>query len=106
MPESPQKSFGDNEIAPLKAATQTAASTKTKQGVKRPRMKMLTSSCGNKNEDSRKQHISQLESDHGLGVEVQVPNSNQLSGEYTRTLHTNPVDPAGPYCYRGRTKTC
>ncbi|MFX0198683.1 MAG: hypothetical protein ACFFCW_21385, partial [Candidatus Hodarchaeota archaeon] len=56
----------------------------------------MTSGCGNKDVD-----LTSVRSEIGLAL---IPNSSRICGQNFHIL--NPVDPAGPYCYRGRTKTC
>ena len=56
----------------------------------------LTSGCGDKDED-----LILVRSEVGFGANPQFQ-----SVLWLKTPTLNPVDPAGPYCYRGGTKTC
>jgi hypothetical protein len=66
------------------------------KGVQRPRMRGLTSGYGDKDED-----LILIRSEMGLALNPQFQ-----SVLWLKTPTLNPVDPAGPYCYRGGTKTC
>lgn len=60
---------------------------------------MVDSGCGDKDED-----LILVRSEVGFGAYPQF--QSVLWQKYSEYKNLNPVDPAGPYCYRGGTKTC